>query len=338
MFDPLTTSTPLDEFSLIKRYFSPPSQHALLAGGDDCALLQTPSDQILAVTTDMLVAGRHFFVNTDAARLGHKALAVNLSDLAAMAAKPYAFTLSLALPAIDEDWLSAFSRGMLNLARQYHCELIGGDTTRGPLTISITALGHVTANTTLRRDAAQIDDDIWVSGELGDAHLALEVLLRESSAIAKEVAVKPHDLAQIRLRLEQPQPRVALGLALRTLAHAAIDISDGLISDLGHVLARSHCGATIQLAALPRSLVLAQQKESVQHKALLAGGDDYELCFTAPTRVRDAINALSVRLDLRLSRIGKIDKQPGLRLLDDEGKYMPTSPFIGFNHFPALST
>ncbi len=337
MSDPLTISPTLDEFSLIKRYFSPPNQHALLAGGDDCALLQIPSDQVLAVTTDMLVAGRHFFSNTDAARLGHKALAVNLSDLAAMAAKPCAFTLSLALPTVDEHWLSAFSQGMLDLARQYDCALIGGDTTRGPLTISITALGHVTANTALRRDAAQIDDDIWVSGELGDAYLALEALQGKSSAIANDMTVKPHELAQIRLRLEQPQPRVALGLALRTLAHAAIDISDGLISDLGHVLTRSHCGATVQLAALPRSFALAQQKESVQHKALLAGGDDYELCFTAPTRVRNAIDALSVRLDLRLSRIGKIDKQPGLRLLDREGQCMSTSPFIGFNHFPSMS-
>lgn len=335
MFDPLTSPTPLDEFSLIKRYFSPPSKHALLAGGDDCALLQLPSDQVLAVTTDMLIAGRHFFVNTDAARLGHKALAVNLSDLAAMAAKPYAFTLALSLPTVDEQWLSAFSQGMLNLAAQYDCELIGGDTTRGPLTISITALGHIAANAALRRDAAQIDDDIWVSGELGDAHLALKVLQGESSVIANEITVKPHELAQIRLRLEQPQPRVALGLALRTLAHAAIDISDGLISDLGHVLARSYCGATIQLAALPHSRILAQQPESVQHMALLAGGDDYELCFTAPARVRHVIDALSVRLDLRLSRIGKIDQQPGLRLLDHENKYMATSRFTGFNHFPA---
>lgn len=330
---PSTLNSALDEFGLIQRYFTFPTQHAVLGVGDDCALLSVPAQQTLAITSDMLIEGRHFFPDANARQLGHKALAVNLSDLAAMAAKPYAFTLALALPYMDEAWLADFSKGMIALAERYQCELIGGDTTRGPLAISITALGYLPLNQALRRDQAQIDDDIWVSGELGDARLALGLLRGEW---AQELVLDTAQCAQTSTRLHQPQPRVELGLALRGIAHAAIDISDGLVSDLGHILSRSHCGAALYLSQLPASSTLACQSQSIRHHCILAGGDDYELCFTAPVGARDQLNALSQSLDLRLTRIGKIEAEMGLRLFDDETRHAPLldmTQFRGFNHF-----
>lgn len=343
--------TPLNEFALIKRYFTRPRKKAFLGVGDDCALLHVPPTQTLAITSDMLVQGRHFFPHTDAKRLGHKALAVNLSDLAAMGAQPTAFTLALALPTAHAAWLADFSDGLFALADQYDCELIGGDTTRAPLiTLSITALGYVPAHAALRRDGAQNGDDIWVSGELGDARLALAHIRNEWP---HQAPLTRNELAQIYQRLEQPYPRIALGLALANLttlarqAHhadpssppsqithacAAIDISDGLIGDLTHILERSACGATVNIDALPHSIALAKQPQDIQRRCTLTGGDDYELCFTASSTVRHTIEKLSTSLALPLSRIGKIDAQPGLRLVDQKEQPVIFSQ-SSFDHF-----
>lgn len=320
------------EFELIKRYFTHPCSQALLGVGDDCALLSAPKQEVLAISSDMLVEGQHFFSGTDPYRLGYKSLAVNLSDLAAMGAKPLAFTLALALPNNNPEWLAAFSKGMMSLAKAHHCDLIGGDTTRGPLTISITILGSVAPQSTLRRDMACIDDDIWVSGELGDARLALAILRGSAETECVAQSITEHELQQIMARLECPEPRIALGLALYGLAHAAIDISDGLISDLSHILTRSQCGASIYLARLPISAILIKQPQTVQQLCLLAGGDDYELCFTAPFSARSAIYAVSHRLKLKLTRIGKVEIQQGLRLLDHNEQIMYFDK-TGFDHF-----
>src|SRR5437868_2059526 len=229
----------MGEFDLIARYFTRPARRSPLGVGDDCALLQPAPGMQLAVSTDLLVEGRHFLSTVDPRALGHKALAVNLSDLAACGAQPLAFTLSLALPRVDEAWLAGFSEGMFALADAHDCELVGGDTTAGPLAINITVFGEVPAGAALLRSGAQAGDDLWVSGTLGDARLALEAF-RGTVSLPQEV----FDAA--RLRLERPQPRVALGLALRGLATAAIDVSDGLLGDLGHVLQRSGVGADVE--------------------------------------------------------------------------------------------
>src|SRR5690349_13537469 len=231
----------MGEFELIARYFDRPVRRSPLGIGDDCALLQPGPGLQLAVSTDLLVEGRHFLSTVDPRRLGHKALAVNLSDLAACGAQPLAFTLAIALPQVDEAWLAAFAQGLFALADAHQCELVGGDTTRGPLAIDITVFGEVPAGQALLRSGAQAGDDLWVSGTLGDARLALEAF-RGTVSLPQDV------FEAARLRLEQPQPRVALGLALRGLASAAIDVSDGLLGDLGHVLERSRVGATIELA------------------------------------------------------------------------------------------
>ena len=228
------------EFELIRRFFERPAAagRARLGIGDDCALLDVPGGESLAVSTDMLVEGRHFFPDVDPEALGHKALAVNLSDLAAMGARPLGFTLALALPAADEAWLEAFSRGLFALADAQGCELVGGDTTRGPLALCVTVHGTVPPALALRRDGARAGDDLWVSGALGAAALAVERRLRGEPVPAGALA-----------RLDRPEPRVALGLGLRGLARAAIDLSDGLAGDLGHVLARSSAAAGVPLGA-----------------------------------------------------------------------------------------
>ncbi len=260
----------LSEFDLIARYFSRPTKASstTLGIGDDCALLTPTPGMQLAISSDMLLEGRHFFPQADPVSLGHKCLAVNLSDLAAMGARPLSFTLALALPEVQTQWLEAFSRGLFTLADLHGCELIGGDTTKGKLAICITIFGEIPAGQALRRDAAKVGDDVWVSGTLGDARLAL-------AAYRHEVELTPASLALAAPRMHQPEPRLTLGMALRGIAHAAIDISDGLTGDLGHILQRSNVGATINVDTLPLGLALQQQSSELQHSFALAGGDDY---------------------------------------------------------------
>lgn len=318
----------LSEFSLISRYFDRPlrvASRAALGIGDDCALLRPAAGMQTAISSDMLVEGRHFFAGADPRLLGHKCLAVNLSDLAAMGAQPVGFTLALALPAADEAWLAAFSEGLFALADRHGCELIGGDTTRGPLTICITIFGDVPAGQALRRDAAQAGDDIWVSGALGDARLAL-------AGYRKEIALTAADLAAAGVRMHAPEPRIALGLALRGIAHAAIDISDGLVGDLGHILERSALGATIDADALPVGPVLVKQPQGLRRQYALAGGDDYELCFTAPRSRRAEVAATAAGAGAALARIGTMDASPGLRLVDGTGTPLALQ-VASFDHF-----
>jgi thiamine-monophosphate kinase len=318
----------LSEFSLISRYFDRPPRagsRADLGIGDDCALLRPAPGMQAAISSDMLVEGRHFFAGADPRLLGHKCLAVNLSDLAAMGAEPVGFTLALALPAADEAWLAAFSAGLFALADRHGCELIGGDTTRGPLTICITIFGDLPAGQALRRDAALPGDDIWVSGSLGDARLAL-------AAYRNEITLDAADLAAAGLRMHAPEPRIALGLALRGIAHAAIDISDGLAGDLAHILERSAVGATLDADALPAGPVLARQPQALRRNYTLAGGDDYELCFTAPRSLRGDLQALAVGAGLALTRIGTIDAAAGLRLVDGAGAPLALQA-ASFDHF-----
>ncbi|QNB08558.1 thiamine-phosphate kinase [Herbaspirillum frisingense] len=322
----------LSEFELIARYFSrppAPDSRTALGVGDDCALMTPAPGMQLAISSDMLVAGRHFFPDADPATLGHKCLAVNLSDLAAMGAQPIAFTLALALPEARAEWLAPFSRGMLALADEHGCELIGGDTTKGPLTISITVFGEVPPQQALRRDAARAGDDLWVSGSLGDARLALAGYRREFS---EDQAVNAEELTVAAPRMHAPTPRVALGLALRGIAHAAIDISDGLAGDLGHILTRSRVGATLDVDALPPGPALQQRDLHLRRRFTLSGGDDYELCFTAPVRQRDAVYKAAQAAGTPVTRIGSIDAAAGLRLLDAAGEPLQDTP-DSFDHF-----
>jgi thiamine-monophosphate kinase len=320
----------MSEFDLIARYFTRPAapgSRAALGIGDDCALLTPAPGMQLAISSDMLVEGRHFFPAADPLALGHKCLAVNLSDLAAMGAQPLAFTLALALPAAQEDWLGPFATGLLALADLHGCELIGGDTTKGPLTICITVFGELPAGAALRRDAAQVGDDIWISGTLGDARLAL-------AGYRNETALDETDRRRAGERMHRPLPRVALGVALRGIAHAAIDISDGLSGDLGHILQRSGVGARLDVDALPAGPALARQPRALRRRFTLAGGDDYELCFTAPRGRRDAVlrAAAGCGDDVAVTRVGSIEQAPGLRLLDGDGGALDLS-FPSFDHF-----
>jgi thiamine-monophosphate kinase len=318
----------MGEFDLIDRYFKRPARRSPLGVGDDCALLAPKPGMQLAVSTDMLVEGRHFLSTVDPFKLGHKALAVNLSDLAACGAAPLAFTLALALPEANEAWLAPFARGLLALADEFDCELVGGDTTRGPLNICITVFGEVPAGGALLRSAARAGDDIYVSGTLGDARLALEVFRGGLS-----VPAAAFELA--RARMEQPTPRVALGQALRGIATAAIDVSDGLLGDLGHVLQQSRVGARIEVDAafglLATSNVAGLQAER-QLEFVLAGGDDYELAFTAPPAQRGAIEAAAKESGTAVTRIGQIEAEPGLRLFDAGGQRV-TRTYGSFDHF-----
>ncbi|MBV8666398.1 MAG: thiamine-phosphate kinase [Burkholderiaceae bacterium] len=318
----------LSEFDLIATYFTRSircSERIALGVGDDCALLSPSPGMQLAISTDMLVEGRHFFPGANPYTLGHKCLAVNLSDLAAMGAKPLAFTLALALPVTEHDWLQAFSQGMLALADEHECELIGGDTTKGPLNICITVFGEVPLGAALRRDAAKEGDDIWVSGTLGDARLAL-------AGYRKECRIDEATLHAASKRLHAPTPRVALGLALRGIAHAAIDISDGLFGDLRHILERSRLGARLDVDALPVGAMLAHQPQSMQRNFALTGGDDYELCFTAAPEQREAVLAAARAATVPATRIGSVEVAPGLRLLDRQGHAIE-SEFASFDHF-----
>ncbi len=340
----------MGEFDLIEHYFKAPARAmkqaaalgsvkgAVLGIGDDCALLQPAAGMQLAISSDMLVEGRHFLSTVDPYKLGHKALAVNLSDLAACGAKPLAFTLALALPRVDEAWLAPFSRGLLALAEQHNCELIGGDTTQGPLNICITVLGEVPPQKALLRLGAQVGDDIYVSGTIGDARLALEVFRGTLELPAEDFAIA-------RSRMETPTPRVALGLALRGIANAAIDVSDGLLGDLKHILRQSGVGAEIDtslvlnlfatnfIAKNPisttaiRKITLKTQLEYV-----LTGGDDYELAFTAPVAMREAVQAAAIASATAVTRIGQVQTELGVRLVDALGQLV-AHDFASFDHF-----
>lgn len=325
----------MGEFELIRRHF----QHALhppgvvLHNGDDCALLQPAPGMRLAVSTDMLVEGRHFLSTVHPEALGHKALAVNLSDLAAMGAKPLAFTLALSLPRVDDTWLGAFSKGLLTLADLHNCALVGGDTTAGPLNICITVFGQVPEHQALRRSAAQVGDDIYVSGSLGDARLALEVF-RGTPGVCNLVSTEV--FAAARLRMERPTPRVALGLALLGVAHAAADVSDGLLGDLGHILAASSLGAVLHpdviMDNIATNSLLSSARCQFGYEYCLTGGDDYELVFTAPPSARNAVLHAALTSATPLTRIGHTVATPGLTLLTANGQVLPQG-WTSFDHF-----
>ena len=316
---------PLGEFDLIARHFTRPARRAALGVGDDCALLTVSPGMQLATSCDMLVEGRHFLSTVAPERLGHKALAVNLSDLAACGAQPLAFTLALALPRADDRWLADFSRGLFALADAHGCELIGGDTTLGPLNICIAVLGEVPVGQALLRAGARAGDELYISGTPGDARLALE-------AFRGAVDLPGEGFATVRRAMEQPQPRVALGVALRGVATSAIDVSDGLLGDLGHLLRRSQVGATVEVDRVPRSDVLAAQALWLQRECTLAGGDDYELLFTAPPSCAEAVQVVAAQTQVPITCIGRIEAEPGLRLRDADGRPL-TQRFAGFDHF-----
>lgn len=311
------------EFDLIARYFTRPSPAALLGVGDDAALLQPAPGMVLAVSSDMLVSGRHFFADADPYALGHKTLAVNLSDLAAMGARPRWATLSLALPKVDEGWLEAFSAGFFDIAQRFNVDLVGGDTTSGPLNLSVTVIGEVPAQQALRRDGAKVGDEIWVSGELGGAALGLRYL-------QGKVNLSEPQAAACLQRLHQPQPRVALGMALRGVASAAIDVSDGLLADLGHVLQRSGLGAQLELALIPAATALDDSEVALA--CLLAGGDDYELCFTAHPDHAAGVFSAAASAGVSVSRIGVLTATPGCRVLAANGKSIEMK-VRGYDHF-----
>ena len=314
------------EFELIAHYFTRPAKRTVLGVGDDAALVRVRDGKELAVAADMLLAGRHFFHEDDAFGVGHKSLAVNLSDMAAMGATPRWALLSLALPEADERWIKNFSQGLFALADEHGVALIGGDTTKGPLTISVTIMGEVERGQALRRSGAKAGDDIWVSGTLGDAALALAHLKRG-------IGLAPHDAATLLPRLHLPTPRVKLGQKLLGLAHGAIDISDGLLADLGHMLEASKVGAEIDVDTMPVSTAVRGYLEhDAARQAVLAGGDDYELCFTAGSKRYAEIEALGRRLKLNLTRVGRITRKKGLALHDAQGRPV-TWEHKGFDHF-----
>lgn len=316
----------MSEFSLIQRYFTRPTPNATLGVGDDAALLRVSNGMELAVSTDMLVSGTHFFHDADPYLLGHKALAVNLSDMAAMAAQPRWATLALSLPKQDEAWLEKFSAGFFALADKYQVELVGGDTTKGSLNLCVTIMGEVPSGKALRRDGAQINDEIWVSGKLGDAALAL-------AHMQGKVILSDENLTAVTAALHRPAPRVALGLALRGLANSAIDLSDGLLADLGHILDQSSVAAEIQFAALPVSNYLVPYiSHDLGVHCALAGGDDYELCFTAPVACHAELKILAIQLDLALTCIGRIVAGSGCVVRAVDGT-MLTLKETGYDHF-----
>lgn len=318
----------MGEFDLIKQFFvrgAAANSAVALGIGDDCAVLNPAAGAQWLVSSDMLVEGRHFLSTVAPERLGHKALAVNLSDLAACGATPRAFTLALALPRADAAWLAGFSKGLFALADAHGIALVGGDTTQGPLNICITVMGEAPAGQALLRSGARVGDDIYVSGTLGDARLALEVF-------RGTLSLGGSDFETVRQAMECPQPRVALGQALRGVASSAIDVSDGLIGDLGHILQASGVGASLEADALPRSAILAAQTLAVQRECGLAGGDDYELVFTAAPTAQAAVLQAAQASATPVTRIGRIEAQPGLRLLDRQGQALAAS-FSSFDHF-----
>jgi thiamine-monophosphate kinase len=335
-------SPPLGEFDVIQRFFKTQSEAMLASNpgsvtlgiGDDCALLKVDPVEEIAITSDMLVSRRHFFQDANPEWLGWKALAVNLSDLAAMGAKPLGFTLALALPEPNSAWLEAFSKGLFAIASQYGCPLVGGDTTAGPLNICITAFGSVPKEKAIRRSGAREGDDIWVSGFVGDARLNL-------AALRHEITLSKSDLETTQARMHQPTPRVELGIALREIANSALDISDGLLGDLRHILKQSNKDAEVFLDRLPKSATLLEQSVDLQNQYAASGGDDYELCFTAPADQREAIGKISTSLNLPLTQIGSIKSmqhsESQIHIIDSNGKELNTQEagllLQSFDHF-----
>ncbi len=319
---------PHTEFDLIARYFTRPTPGAALGVGDDCALLAPTPGMQLAVSSDMLLEGRHFAPQDSPAGIGHKSLAVNLSDLAAMGAHPRWATLAIALPAADDAWLKAFTRGFFRIADQHGIELVGGDTTRGALTISITVIGEVPTGQALRRDGAKPGDDVWLSGVVGSAAAALAY--RQGRLFMEQI-----DAAKVLPALYLPTPRVALGVALRGVASSAIDISDGLMADLGHILERSQVGAVLEFAALPTLPALQRYlHEPVARDCILAGGDDYELCFTAAAIERDAVSNAAANVGIAVTRVGRITAGSGLQVIGGDGRPLAVT-HTGYDHFAA---
>ncbi len=316
------------EFDLIARHFTRPAANAVLGVGDDCALVDVSNGMDLAVSVDTMVSGTHFFPDVDPETLGHKALAVNLSDMAAMGAMPYWAMLALTVPAVNHEWLAKFAKGFFDLAEEFGVSLIGGDTTKGHLAMTVTIMGEVPAGAALRRNGAKAGNDIWVSGNLGDAALAV-AHRRGLLKLAEE------DYMEAVMRLYEPMPRVALGQALRGLATSAIDISDGLLADLGHICQLSKVGATVEADRLPVSAIGARHIETPTGlTAVVAGGDDYELCFTAPENARDSIEDLTDMLGVPLTRIGEVRKGKGVSLVGADGKPIKVDGG-GFDHFTA---
>jgi len=320
----------LSEFSLIKQYFDKLTverDDVELGIGDDCALLQCPADHVLAVSIDTLVESIHFFADVSPESLGHKSLAVGLSDLAAMGAKPAWFTLALTLPEVNNSWLQGFSQGLAKLAEQHHIQLVGGDTTRGPLTISIQVHGFVKAEQALRRSGASLGDLIYVTGTLGDAGAALQQRLTQWG----DDSLTAEDKAYFLQRLEQPSPRNSIGQTLLGLASSAIDISDGLVADLGHILKKSHVGARLDLSKLPLSTAMEKVARQDAEKLALKSGDDYELCFTVPARHESEIEQL---LQGQCTRIGMITDDNGLFYINDSDDLIDLSEIgTGYDHF-----
>ncbi len=329
------TTSRSPEFNLIAKHFTRPTKRAALGIGDDCALIDVTPGKQLAISTDTLVADVHFFADTAAEALGHKALAVNLSDLAAMGAMPKFFTLALTLPKVNDVWLGEFARGLFRLADQYEIELIGGDTTKGPLSMTLTVMGQINPNAALRRDYAKVGDDIWVSNTLGGAALALKHL-------QGAVNLKPNVLPRALARLYTPEPRVALGLRLLGVANAAIDVSDGLIADLGHIATSSQLTAAINLAKIPLHPALLSVGPEIRAACALAGGDDYELCFTAPLSAHEKIRKIADDMELALTNIGTMresEKSAAVLIIDERGNEMTASEMglSGFDHFLSVS-
>ena len=314
------------EFKLIAKHFTRPARAAVLGVGDDCALVAVSPGCELAISTDTLVSGTHFLADADPEKLGHKALAVNLSDLAAMGALPRYVTLALTLPAIEERWLAAFSRGFFALADEFGVELIGGDTTRGPLSITPTALGEVSVGRALRRDGAIHGDDIWVSGSLGGATLALKHM-------QEKIRLMPEEFEGAAKRLHKPSPRIALGRALVGVATSAIDVSDGLVADLAHICERSRLSAQIFWTDIPLFAPLRSRRVEEQMACALTGGDDYELCFTAPESMRHQLLRIAADVNITLTRIGRMQHgEPRVTVLDARGEEIKMAS-AGFDHF-----
>jgi thiamine-monophosphate kinase len=327
----------IGEFDLIERFFKQrsvdhPNSGIVLGIGDDCALINPSNHQQIAISTDMLVEGRHFLADADPYLLGRKCLAVNLSDLAAMGASPLGFTLAIAMPEVKVDWLESFSNGLWDIANEHDCQLIGGDTTAGPLTISITIFGQVSKDKSLSRNKAQVSDDIWISHQVGDARLSL-------GALRQEWALSTEEFSEVSQRMHNPIPRIELGQHLIGLAHAAIDISDGLLGDLSHILRQSSVSADILIDQVPGSKILNSQSIELQRLCKLTGGDDYELCFTAAKDKSSQLEDLSSRLGLKLTKIGSITEQAKrlIRLIDDHGQELSSSLseqyLKSFDHF-----
>ena len=316
----------MNEFELIRAYFAsqPVARADVVVGiGDDAAVLAPPAGRRLAVTTDVLVEGTHFLPGADPEALGHKALAVNLSDLAAMGAEPAWFTLNLTLPRADEGWLKKFCAGLYALARRYNVQLVGGNTARGPLAIAIEAHGFVPEGETLRRSGARAGDRLYVTGTLGDAALALKQRLGT-------LRLPERDLEALAKRLDCPEPRVREGLLLRGVASSAIDISDGLLADLGHLLEASGMGAQLRLEQLPLSPAYRAHLDKAGWEPALGGGEDYELCFTVSPERAQAFARLN--LPAGAAPIGDITAEPGLRIFDAQGAPYPARS-AGHNHF-----